>query len=143
MKRTDLEHIIRAVAALTARDEVLILGRASILGSLLDAPAALLNFDYAEVSTRPYSVALADVINSIGEDSMFRDTFGYYACAVEPATYLPAGWETRLIPVHGEGGSQSVGLCLSLRDLVASMQASGREDEQAFVQTLLALVGQR
>ena len=139
MQRTDLEHIIRAVAALTARDEVLILGRASILGSFPDAPAALLEFDCAEVSPHPYSAQLADVINgSIGEDSMFQDMFGYYANAVEPVEFLPAGWEARLIRIQGEGTSQRVGFCLDPRDLVASMQASGRDEDQAFVQALLA-----
>lgn len=43
---------------------------------------------------------MADLIDgSIGEASMFHDTFGYYAQGVvESTARLPDGWQARLVP---------------------------------------------
>lgn len=137
MKRTDLEHIIRAATALADRDEVLILGRASILGRFPDTPDSLTGA-CAEVSMLPYSAAHTDLINgSLGEGSLFQDAFGYYAQGVDPAA-LPDGWEARLIRIQGEGTNQRVGLCLDPHDLVAAMLAAGREEDQNFCRELSA-----
>ena len=43
---------------------------------------------------------------SIGEASMFHDTFGYYAQGVvESTAQLPAGWQERLVPILFSYGS--------------------------------------
>ena len=42
MKRRELEHLIRAAAAVTDQVEIVVVGSQSILGAVPDAPAFLL-----------------------------------------------------------------------------------------------------
>ena len=42
MQREELEHLIRAVAAITDQYEIVIIGSQAILGAIPNAPAALL-----------------------------------------------------------------------------------------------------
>lgn len=42
MRREDLEHVIRAAAALTGEREIVVIGSQAILGARPEAPAALL-----------------------------------------------------------------------------------------------------
>ena len=93
MKRADLEHVIRAVAAITNRHEFVIVGSQSILGACPHAPDALLVSMDADVYPLDYSPLLSDLIDgSIGEDSPFQDMYGYYAQGVGPETaVLPEG----------------------------------------------------
>jgi len=71
MNRKELEHIIRAAAALTDEYEIMVLGSQSILGAVPEAPAYLLQSMEADIYPlhRP---DLADVIDgAIGELSPF------------------------------------------------------------------------
>lgn len=56
MKRVDLEHIIRAAAAIANDDEIVVIGSQAILGSLPDAPEVLLSV----LLTRCDALALAE-----------------------------------------------------------------------------------
>lgn len=59
MKRVELEHIIRAVAALTNQSEFVIVGSQSILGAYPEAPAILcasVVVDILSVEVRPQFV---------------------------------------------------------------------------------------
>lgn len=42
MRRSDLEHLIRAAAAITNQDEIVIVGSQAILGAVPDADPSLL-----------------------------------------------------------------------------------------------------
>src|SRR5436190_11983884 len=67
MRRKELEHIIRAAAAITDQYEIVVLGSQSILGAVPDAPEVLLLSMEADVYPlrRP---DLADLIDgAIGE----------------------------------------------------------------------------
>ncbi len=82
MKRRELEHLIRAAAAVTDQVEIVVVGSQSILGAVPDAPAVLLQSREADCYPlhRP---DLADVIDgAIGELSPFDERFGYYAQGV-------------------------------------------------------------
>ena len=113
MRRADLEHVIRAAAAITGEDEIVVVGSQAILGAHPDAPPSLTRSVEADVYPRRRP-DLADLIDgSIGEDSMFHETFGYYAQGVAPETAVcPAGWEGRLVIVRNENTHLATGLCL-------------------------------
>jgi hypothetical protein len=131
MTRQQLEHLIRAAAAISGDDQIVVVGSQAVLGQFPNAPAALLVSEEADVYplTRPER---ADTIDgSIGELSPFHATFGYYAQGVGPETaILPAGWRERLIVVPVEGAR---GLCLEVHDLVVSKLVAGREKDEEFV----------
>ena len=49
MTRTELEHIIRAVAAITNENELIVIGSQAILGQYPDAPDMLLVSKEADI----------------------------------------------------------------------------------------------
>jgi hypothetical protein len=97
MRRAELEHIVRAAAAITDSYEIVVIGSQAILGAHPDAPAALLRSNELDVfpKDRP---ELADVIDAaIGEGSRFAQTFGIYAHGVALDTIIAppggrSGW---------------------------------------------------
>lgn len=138
MRREELEHVIRAAAAISGEPEIVVIGAAALLGAVPVPPAELAQTLEADLYPlrRP---ELADVIDgAIGELSTFHDTFRYHAHGVGPETaILPAGWESRLVRVQGPGTQGYVGLCLDPVDLAASKLAAGREKDDDFVRGLL------
>lgn len=138
MRRKELEHLIRAAAAITDQYEIMVVGSQSILGAVPDAPASLLQSMEADMYPlhRP---DLADLIDgAIGELSPFEDRFGYYAQGVGPETaILPTGWETRVVKIQNQNTDLRIGYCLEPHDLAASKLAAGRDKDWIFVDTML------
>jgi hypothetical protein len=137
--RQQLEHIIRAAAGTSGVHDIVVIGSQSILGTYPDAPAELTESMEADVFPRE-SPELAIVIDgAIGEESLFHQTFGYYAHAVDESTaILPEGWRDRLVKVEGAGTMGAVGWCLEVADLAVSKLAAGREKDLAFVRAMLS-----
>lgn len=138
MRRSELEHLIRAAAAITDQYEIMVVGSQSILGAAPEPPASLIESMEADVYPlqRP---DLADLIDgAIGEGSPFHERFGYYAQGVGPETaVLPMGWAERLVKIQNAQTDLKVGWCLELHDLAASKLAAGREKDGPFVQEML------
>jgi hypothetical protein len=138
MRRDELEHVIRAAAAISGDSEIVIIGAAALLGSVPSPPADLAQTMEADLYPLRHP-HLADVVDgAIGELSPFHETFRYYAHGVGPTTaILPAGWADRLVKVQNEGTRQYIGYCLDPYDLAASKLAAGREKDITFVGGLL------
>jgi hypothetical protein len=133
MTRAQLEHVIRAAAAISGEDEIVVIGSQSVLGQFPSAPPELLVSNEADVypRSRPERAELID--GSIGEGSMFHETFGYYAQGVGPETaVLPRGWESRLVAVRGPATRGATGWCLELHDLIVAKLVAGREKDLDF-----------
>ena len=97
MKRHQLEHQLRAAGSVSGLDRVIVIGWQSILGARPDAPDALCMSMEADLilPDAPEKSGLID--GTIGEGSMFHDTYGYYAQGVDFTTaLLPDGWQERL-----------------------------------------------
>jgi hypothetical protein len=77
LNREDLEHIIRAAAAITDEYEFVVVGSQSILGPIPDPPAIFAMSTEADIY--PLNAhEKADIIDSaIGEGSRFHETHGY------------------------------------------------------------------
>jgi hypothetical protein len=131
--RRQLEHIIRAAAAISEDDEIVVIGSQAILGQFPDAPASLLASMEADVYPRNHPDRADLIDGSIGEESMFHATFGYYADGVgEETAVLPAGWQDRLVKLQNENTLGKIGWCLEAHDLVISKYAAGREKDLDF-----------
>jgi hypothetical protein len=133
MKRSELEHVIRAAAQIADDDEIIVIGSQAVLGQFPEAPAELLMSNEADVypKNRPERWELID--GSIGELSPFHETFGYYAQGVEEGTaVLPKGWKERLVPVRNANTRGAVGLCLEIHDLLVSKYVAGRDKDHRF-----------
>ncbi len=138
MQRAQLEHIIRAAAAITGTSEIVVIGSQAVLGQFPNAPADLVTSTEADVFTfrNPQDADLIE--GSIGEGSPFHQTFGYYAHGVAEETgVLPAGWKDRLIPVRNPNTGDGCGLCLEVHDLAVAKLVAGREKDSAFVAGLI------
>lgn len=138
MTRDDLEHLIRAAAAITNQYEIMVIGSQSILGAAPNAPAELLVSMEADLypKDRPDLAELID--GAIGELSPFQQQFGYYAQGVAPETaVLPRGWQDRLVKIQGPNTDLKIGWCLDPHDLAASKLAAGREKDRSFVAAML------
>jgi hypothetical protein len=82
MKRPQLEHILRAAAAITGADRFVVIGSQAILGQVPDPPAELVVSIEADLFSLR-GAEDADLIDgTIGELSPFHRTFGYYAHGV-------------------------------------------------------------
>ena len=128
MQRPQLEHIIRAAAAITGAQEFVVIGSQALLGQFPNPPAELLVSIEADLFTFRTEADAELIDGSIGEFSPFHRTFGYYAHGVGQETaMLPAGWKDRLIPVRNENTGAGTALCLEIHDLAVSKLVAGRE----------------
>lgn len=134
MKRHQLEHLLRAAGSVSGLDRVIVIGSQSILGARPDAPAELCLSMEADLIF-PDAPEKSDLIDgTIGEGSMFHDTYGYYAQGVDFTTaILPHGWQDRLHEVETPNTRGTKGLCLDPPDLIASKYVAGREKDFEFI----------
>jgi hypothetical protein len=139
MKRSELEHVIRASGAIADDREVVIIGSQAILGQFPGAPAVLLSSMETDLypRNRPERAELVD--GAIGEGSQFHKQFGYYAQGVGPETaVLPGGWEDRLIRIENVNTNGVAGLCLEVHDLAISKYVAGRPKDLEYTRALAA-----
>jgi hypothetical protein len=138
MKRSDLEHIIRAACTIADDNDLVIIGSQSILGQYPNAPEALTVSNEADVYPRNHPERWELIDGSIGELSPFHETFGYYAQGVEPGTaILPFGWEPRLVGISGPATNHATGWCLEMHDLLVSKYVACRDKDRRFVQSAI------
>ena len=137
MKRSELEHLIRAAGAVAGDDCIVVIGSQSVLGQFPDAPRTLRSSMEADVfpANLPERTDLID--GSIGEGSRFHEEFGYYAQGVDERTAtLPRRWKARLVSVKNPNTGGVEGLCLEVHDLAISKYVAGRPKDLAFTRQL-------
>lgn len=138
MTRAQLEHAIRAAGAISGDRELYVVGSQSILGPCPDAPAELCRSMEVDIAPKNHPELEALIEGSIGELSLFHQTFGFYVDGVEMnGIILPDGWPERLVPVNNANTSGYCGLCLDPADLAVSKLAAGRPKDLEFVTVLL------
>lgn len=138
MKRSELEHVIRAAGEIADEDTIVVVGSQAVLGQFPDAPAELCISNEADVYPLNYPERWDVIDGSIGELSPFHDTYGYYAQGVEEGTaVLPEGWKRRLIEVRGPGTRGVRGLCLEIHDLVISKYVANRPKDACFIEAAI------
>jgi hypothetical protein len=142
MKKEEFEHAIRAVGSILGISEVLVIGtqalHASVAGNLPESALRSVEVDVAVIGDR--DGALADLIDgSIGEGSMFHETFGYYAQGVtEKTAILPRGWRRRLVRFETPGTGGVIARCLEPHDLWIAKAIANRPKDIEFCDALLA-----
>lgn len=137
MTREQLEHVIRASAAITGVADIVVIGSQSVLGAFPKAPAELLISLEADVYPLQHPQLGELIDGSIGEGSPFDRSFGYYAHGVDETTaILPEGWRDRLVLVTGENTRDARGWCLEVHDLAIAKYAAGREKDLDYTRAL-------
>ncbi len=133
MKRSELEHLIKASGVIADDNELIIIGSQALLAQHPDAPATLLTS--MEVDLYPKNKPeLSDLIDGcIGEESPFHQSFGYYAHGIsEETAILPSGWKERLVPISNQNTAGVTGWCLDVNDLALAKYAAGRTKDLLF-----------
>ena len=139
MNRSQFAHTIRAAAAILGVNKVLVIGSQAVHASLNQLfPAVNRSIETDIASLDDDDGKMADLIDgSIGEASIFQDTFGYYAQGVEPkSAILPDGWKQRLVPFSSPETNGVTAHCLELHDLWISKAMAGRPKDREFCDEL-------
>ena len=140
MNRQQFAHTIRAAAAILGVNEVLVIGSQAAHASI-DNPFPVVHrsieTDIAILDDKDGRAA--DLIDgSIGEASLFQETYGYYAQGVEPKpAILPVGWKERLVKFSSPETNGVTALCLELHDLWISKALAGRAKDREFCSEFL------
>jgi hypothetical protein len=136
MKKSHLDHILRAAKDCTGETKFVIVGSQSLHGKGIDVDALLAS---QEVDLyMPGKEHETELLNAIGEGSRFHETFGYYADPVgELTAVLPKGWKGRLVNLPPGDTNGAQGLCLDPHDMAVSKYVAGRDKDLELLQGLI------
>jgi hypothetical protein len=140
MNKSQFDHAIRAAAAVLGTDKLIVIGSQAIHASvdrIFAEAQRSIEVDVSAVSDPDGTKA--DLIDgSIGELSVFQETFGYYAQGVSPDTaVLPAGWRKRLVSYSSPRTNGVTAMCLEPHDLWISKAIAGRKKDREFCKAML------
>ncbi len=137
MKKRQLDHLLRAAGVITGDTQFVIIGSQALHGKYPDLPDAIHVSAEADLIAKNKPL-LTELLNSIGQESLFHETHGVYADPVDETTAtLPDGWQGRLVNLP-EGDTNGVrGLCLEPHDLAVSKYVAWREKDQVFTRELV------
>jgi hypothetical protein len=136
MTRDELEHVLRAAAAIARENSLVVVGSQAVLLPFPNAPAALLVSREVDLypALHPERAELID--GAMGVLSSFDETFGYHADGVGPETaVMPADWMQR-VTLHYIG--EITAICPEIHDLAVSKAVAGRDKDADYVRVLLA-----
>lgn len=132
MKKSEVEHVLRAAGRIVGETQFIIIGSQSIHAKYPDC------FSGAAISAEVDIIAKnkpdrTELLNVIGVDSPFHEMYGYYADPVDEKTaMLPKGWKGRLVNLKVDDTEGVAGLCLEPHDLLISKYYARREKDIAF-----------
>ena len=134
MTREQLEHVLRAAAAIANENSMVVVGSQAVLLPFPNAPAALLVSREVDLypALHPERSDLID--GAIGAMSSFDKTFGHHADGVGPETaVMPDDWMTRS-SFHYIG--ELTAICPEIHDPAVSKAVAGRDKDADFVRIL-------
>ncbi len=134
MKRSQVEHVLRAAAAITQETSFFVIGSQAVLFHFPHAPEDLTHSRELDLypACHPEKADLID--GAIGAMSSFDETFGYHADGVGPETAaLPLDWRTRESLFYV---GDVTAICPEIHDLAVSKCVAGREKDAGYIQAL-------
>ncbi len=137
MRRSQLEHALRASKEITGEKDFIVIGSCSILGQYPKKGEFLTRLT-KEIDIYPREKPeKSEMLEALGELSPFMSTHGFYVDPVGPTTaVLPEGWKKRLVKVSNENTNQAVGWCIDVHDLAVAKLAAHREKDLEFIEEL-------
>ena len=138
MKKSQLDHVLRAAKSITGEDKFIIIGSQSLHAKGVDVDSLLTSAE-ADIYL-PGAGRKTELLNSIGEGSQFHETFGYYADPVDEQTaVLPGKWKQRLVNLPPGDTDGARGLCLDPHDMAVSKYIAGGEKDLRLLEGLVGL----
>ena len=135
MKRQELEHVVRASAAIANETSFVVVGSQAVLLPFPDAPVELLMSHEVDLYPALHPERAELISGAIGEMSLFHDTFGYHADGVGPETaVMPIDWmDFCRLDYLGE----VTVVTPDLHDLAVSKCVAGRDKDAVWITALL------
>lgn len=139
MNHEQFDHVVRAAGGVLGEDTLIVVGSQAILASVDRPPPAAARSIEVDVLPVDGDERKADLIDgSIGEASMFQESFGVYAQGVGPTTaVLPSGWRDRLVAYRTPATGGVTALCLDPVDLVVAKLVANRSKDRDFCAELV------
>ncbi|MEY2341574.1 hypothetical protein AB4090_05625 [Acidithiobacillus sp. IBUN Pt1247-S3] len=147
MTEEQLEHLIRASGAIVGDHAVVVIGSQSILPWLRKLagkpprswPGVFTLSTEADIIPIDNDDHKSDLIDgSLGEDSHFHQSFGYYAQGVAMETAkAPEGWFSRCYPLVNENTHRTIGYCMHPADLFIAKTVANREKDGPFLDAMI------
>ena len=140
MRKSQLDHVLRAAREHSrGAEKFIIIGSQSLHGKHPDIVDEILVSREVDLFI-PGKERLTDLLNGLGEGSLFHETYGYYADPVsENTALLPKGWKGRLVNLPPGDTNGAKGLCLEPHDLAVSKYVAGREKDRIFTSALVRM----
>jgi len=133
LRRSDIDHILRAAAALSNHARFVVVGTGAVIITARHIPASMMmtaEIDvYADDVTDPEFIS--DLIDAtIGEGSLFHRTFSYYCDGVSPGTaIMPDDWRDRAIEYVTPDGLVTA-ICPEANDIAVAKLCAWREKDR-------------
>ena len=147
MTEEQLEHLIRAACAVINESSVYVIGSQSILPWLRERagkpprawPGVLTLSTEADIIPISNSDHQSDLIEgSLGQDSLFEKTYGYYAQGVSLKTAeAPSDWVSRCYNLVNQNTWNTVGRCMHPVDLFIAKSCANREKDGPFLDAMI------
>ncbi|MGE0423861.1 MAG: DUF6036 family nucleotidyltransferase [Reyranellaceae bacterium] len=136
MKKRQVDHVLRAAGRITGEKQFVIIGSQSLHGKHPDLADEIVRSPEVDlIATK--SPDRTELLNEIGVDSPFHQSFGYYADPVDITTaVLPRGWKGRLVHLPPGDTDGVRGLCLEPHDLAIAKYVARRDKDVAFIRAL-------
>jgi len=136
LRRRDIDHILRAAAALSGHAHFVMVGTGAVIATVRHIPLAMMMTEeidiYVEDAADPEWIS--DLIDAtIGRYSQFHRTFGYYGDGVSQRTaVMPLDWRSRTVEYATPDGLATA-LCPSAEDIAIAKLCAWREKDQAWL----------
>lgn len=147
MTEEQLEHLIRASCAVINESSVYVIGSQSILPWLRERagkpprawPGVLTLSTEADIIPISNSDHQSDLIEgSLGQDSLFEKTYGYYAQGVSLKTAeAPSDWFSRCYNLVNQNTWNTVGRCMHPVDLFIAKSCANRDKDGPFLDAMI------
>lgn len=136
MRRDQFEHLIRAVGGVLNENEIIVVGSQAILGSFSEGLPADATIS-RELDVLPLDDAIGDkadlIDGTIGEGSMFSESFGVFADGVTVTTSrLPEGWRNRLVAFRTVNTNGVTAFCVEPHDLLIAKYLANLEKDREY-----------
>jgi hypothetical protein len=134
MQRNKVDHVLRAAASVTGHKVFVLIGSAALVARIKGpTPASMLMTQ--EVDIYAFDVdnvqELSDMIDgSLGQDSIFHRSFGFYADGVSPETAkMPSDWMTRASKYSSPACPGVTAIVPDVNDLALAKLVAWREKD--------------
>jgi hypothetical protein len=136
LRRSDIDHILRAAAALTGHARFVMVGTGAVIATAKHIPVAMMLTNEIDIYADgvPDPEPISDLIDaSIGHLSQFDRTFGYYGDGVSARTaVMPVDWRTRASE-YVTLDALATAVCPSADDIAIAKLCAWREKDQAWL----------